>query len=121
MNTQDYFQSAFGVELEAVRNYWMATLSCVGVLYLYRLITVIRCMRAPLTDFLTPIDRLIWVGLAMFVPLGIGAYLFDVTVKRFYINPLFLVPIGFLCFVAIKVGYPLITNMTHFKFDFLGL
>lgn len=121
MNTQDYFQYTLGMDPEAIRNYWMGSLACVSVLYLYRIITVIRCMRAPLTEFITPIDRLIWVGLSMFVPLGIGAYLFDVTVKRFYINPFFLIPIGYLGFVAIKIGERLITNMTQFKFDFIGL
>lgn len=120
MNTPDFFRSMFAIEIESMRNTWMVSLLCVGILYLYRLITVVRCMRTPVDQFATPVDRLIWVGLSIFVPPGFGAYLYDITQRRKFFSLMFLIPIAIIAFNVIRFGYPMMMRMTNFTFGFLG-
>ena len=72
-----------------------------AAIYLFRLYTIWHCMSQRLEFFVAPIDRAIWVALAFFVPLGLGAFLFHLQHKNFKIVLLFLVPFGFVGSVCV--------------------
>ena len=69
---------------------------CVLALICYRLYVIIDCMKRSPEEFPSVVDRVIWVGLAGFVPLGIGAYLYHVVLLRKPLQWFFLIPIGVL-------------------------
>lgn len=118
---ESFFRSALGISIGSMRTFSVIMMIAVGFLYIYRLLTVIHCMRQPVSDFAAPTDRMIWVALAMLVPLGLGAFLYDVVrrdrpfVLRFWI-PFGVVAICFLC-----VAIPIFKHSTKFNLDFLGL
>ena len=92
----------------------------VGVLYLYRLMTVVHCMRRPAEEFPATIDRAIWVGLAMFIPLGLGAVLYDI-VRRGRFPLLFIIPFLTVGICSLWVFIPVLQRATKFSFDFMGV
>lgn len=114
------FKSTIGIELTTMRNVWIVCLASFGMLYVYRLSVIIRCMATKADFFKAPIDRLIWVALALLVPLGIGAYLYDLVQVRKPWKPSFLLPFGVIAFCFVFYGLPMILKSTSFKFDFLG-
>ena len=120
-DTDSFFRSALGLDITTARI--LTTICAVGVaiLYLYRLLTVVHCMRRPPTDFPAPTDRLIWVGLAMFVPLGLGAWVYDLVRRGRSFPLLFIIPFATVtgCFLWITI--PVWQRATQFSFDFLGI
>lgn len=117
----DMLNQMLGVNLKQLRYVWMSCMGAVGVLYLYRLVTIVRCMRAPLDTFKTPFDRLIWVGLAIMVPLGLGAYLYDIVQARRPLRLMFILPALVILYSATFFGVPLLLKSNNLTFDFMGL
>ncbi|WP_411825417.1 hypothetical protein [Luteolibacter sp. AS25] len=94
---------------------------CTFALYIYRLYTVIHCMSRHPDDFPSHVDRVVWSVLAVIVPLGIGAYLYDLGSRKNPIQLMFLVPFTG---VVLSVGYVMLKiwpRSTNFQFDFLGM
>ncbi|MHA3771779.1 hypothetical protein ACXR0O_09615 [Verrucomicrobiota bacterium sgz303538] len=122
MNELDnFFSSALGVSVGTLRFVTAVSAIAVGVLYLYRLLTVAHCMRQPVEQFQAPIDRLIWVALAMLVPLGLGAWLYDLVRRGRPLPPLFVVPFAIVAICFLSVAIPLLSRSTKFNFNFLGV
>ena len=85
----------------------------------YRLYTVIRCLRRPVANFQAPTDRVIYVALAVFVPLGFGAWIFDVVENRKNFPLFFVIP--FLVLVACTgvLAIAILPRTTNFEFSWL--
>ena len=121
MNPDSMFKSMLGIDLGMMRGLTILCSFCVFVLLCYRLYVIIDCMRRSPSEFPAPYDRIIWVGLAALIPLGIGAYLYHVVLLRRPLQWFFTIPfsIVILCmgFVLLKI-WPM---STKFSFDFLGI
>ena len=118
---ESVFEEMLGVSIGTMRMVTIIAALCTLSLYIYRLQSVIHCMRRDADDFPSQVDRVVWSLLSAFMPLGIGAYLYDVVSRKNPLQPLFLIPFaGVVCsiiFMLIKV-WP---RSTSFSFDFLGL
>lgn len=115
------FRSAAGLDLTTARTLVLVSGIGVMLLYLYRLLTVIHCMSQPVAQFSAAIDRLIWVGLAIFVPLGLGAWVYDVVHRGRFFPLLFIVPFAAVAVCFFWFMIPVWQRATNFKFDFLGI
>ena len=120
-DTDSFFRSALGLDITTARV--LTTICALGVtiLYLYRLLTVVHCMRQPAADFPAPTDRLIWVALAMFVPLGLGAWVYDHVRRGRSFSLLFVVPFSAVAISFLLFTVPVWQRATKFSFDFLGI
>ena len=115
------FEQMLGVSLDTMRMITGITAICTSALFIYRIFTVIHCMSRHPDDFPSHVDRVVWPILAMLVPLGIGAYLYDVVSRRNPLQLMFLVPFAG---VAISFGFVIMKiwpRSTNFTFDFLGI
>ena len=115
------FEQMLGVSLDTMRFVTGVAMICTSALYIYRFYTVVHCMSRHPDDFPSHVDRVVWSILAMIVPLGIGAYLYDLVSRRNPFQLMFLVPFTG---VVLSFGFVILKiwpRSTNFKFDFLGL
>lgn len=94
---------------------------CTLVLFIYRITTVIHCMSRDPESFPSHVDRVVWAILAMIVPLGIGAYLYDVVSRKNPFRLIFLIPFAGVLFSMAFVMIEIWPHATRFQFDFLGV
>jgi hypothetical protein len=100
------------------------TLSAVGMvgailLYGYRILCLVDLMRLE-SEKLTGNIRLIYAGLIIFIPLGIGGWLYEYVVKNKTVSPMFLFPFCIVVFTYIYGMSHILPNATQFNFDFIG-
>lgn len=115
------FEQMLGVSLDTMRMLTGVAAICTSALYIYRVYTVVHCMCRHPDDFPSHVDRGVWAILAMIVPLGIGAYLYDIVSRRNPFQLMFLVP-----FTGVALSFGLVITMiwprsTNFNFNFLGI
>jgi len=80
-----------GLDIETLRLSIIVGTCSVVALYIYRIACAVNLMRStsPKVD---GINRLIYAGMIVFIPLGIGAWIYDFVVNEKKISPLFLFP-----------------------------
>ena len=121
MNVDGLFKSMIGIDIGMMRTLTAAAGLCTIVLLVFRFRVVLECMRRPLSDFVTPIDRLIWVGLAALIPLGVGAYAFHLVVTRRPFQWFFIIPFATIVASAGYMFFKVWPMSSKFSFDFLGI
>ena len=115
------FQQMLGIDIGTMRLMTAVAGISTLVLYLYRIHAIIHCMgRAP-SSFPTPVDRIVWCGLAGFMPLGIGAFLYHLVSSRSPLQFLFFIPFIGVAIPAIYMILKIWPNSTNFNLNFLGL
>lgn len=87
-------------------------------LYIYRIVCVIGLMRSE-SPKVEGNNRLIYAGLIFFVPLGIGAWIYDFVVNGKKASPLFWVPFLIAIYAFVQGMFVIMPHATSFKFDFL--
>lgn len=121
MNTDPMFKSMLGMDFAMMQAHTLMSGFCVFVLLCYRLYVIVDCMRRSPAEFPAPSDRIVWTGLAVLVPLGIGAYLYHVVFLRRPFQWFFITPFSIIVFTS---GYLLVKIWpmgTKVSFDFLGV
>lgn len=119
-DTDSLLRSISGLTGGTLRILTVVCAIAVGLLYLYRLRTVVHCMRQPVGEFPAATDRIIWVGLAMLIPLGLGAVLYDI-VRHGRIPLRFIIPFLTVAVCLLWFFIPMFPRATKFSFDFLGI
>lgn len=107
-----------GLDLDTLRIISAIGMICAVTLFAYKIRCLIDLMKSG--EALTKeYDRLVYAGLIVFLPLGIGGWLYEFVTKNKKYSRLFLYPfsIAVLTFVYAMVNmYP---KMTQFNFDYL--
>lgn len=107
-----------GMDLESWRIITViGTLGAV-LLYAYRISCLINLMRSE-SERLAGNNRLIYAGLILFIPLGIGAWLYDFVVNEKNFSPLFLFPFSIVLAMFVYTMFHLLPVATQFNFDYM--
>ena len=121
MNPDSIFQSMLGMDIGTMRAMTVIAGISTLVLYLYRIHSIIHCMGRDPGEFPSQVDRVVWCGLAAFMPLGIGAYLYDLVSRRNPFQLFFLIPFFGVTIPACYMFIKFLPHATNFNFNFLGI
>lgn len=92
---------------------------CVVLLYMYRVLCLVSLMKLD-SAALPDNSRLVYAGLIVFLPLGIGGWIYDFVVNKRTMPLLFVVPFLSVALVAIHSFSYTLLHTNNFNFDFLG-
>jgi hypothetical protein len=108
-----------GIDVESLRLITIVGTIAAIFLYVYRITCLVGLMQSS-SEKLDGFNRAIYAGLILFVPLGIGAWIYDYVVNNKKVTPLFLFP--FLIVVTVFVQGMVIAapHFTKFNFDYMG-
>ena len=113
------FRSMVGIDYTTFKCLFVMGWLCVAVLIIYRVWTVIDCMRRNPKEFPADVDRAVWVILSAFVPLGIGAFLYHLVFLNRPRQWFFIVPFLILLLSIVYLMFKLWPSMSKFDFDFI--
>ncbi|MDC8830539.1 hypothetical protein [Alteromonas gilva] len=68
------------------------------------------------SEMLAGTNRLMYAGLILFIPLGIGAWLYDFVVNKKNFSPLFVIPFCIVLAMFVYATYYLLPVSTKFSF-----
>ena len=107
------------LDMESLKLITIIGTSSAIVLYIYRILCAIDLMRSesPKVDGM---NRLIYAALIFFIPLGIGAWLYDFVVNDKKVSPLFLFPFLIVVTTFVNGMIVLMPHATTFSFDYVG-
>lgn len=109
-----------GLDLESWRI--LIVLGMIGglMLFIYKIVCLIELMKPTARENLENIEKLIYAGIIFFIPLGIGGFIYQYSVKAKSISNFFV--IGFLMAVipAAILGLAVTMNATSFNLDYLS-
>jgi uncharacterized membrane protein len=88
-------------------------------LYGYKIRCLIDLMKSQ-SDRVLEYNRIVYAALIVFLPLGIGAWLYDFVVNEKKYSPLFLYPFCVVSLVFIYTMYHVLPNATQFNMDYVG-
>lgn len=107
------------IDFESIRIITIIGSIAAVALYVYRVTCAVDLMRST-SPKVEGIQKLIYAGLIFFVPLGIGAWLYDFVVNKKKASYLFLFP--FIIVVASFIAGMLVIwpHFNNFNFDYMG-
>lgn len=88
------------------------------VLYIYRILCAVDLMQSTSLK-VEGYNKLVYAGLIFFVPLGIGAWIYDFVVNDKKVSPLFLFPFVIVVLTFLQGMYVIWPHATNFNFDFI--
>lgn len=109
-----------GMDLEALRILSVLGMTGAVLLYAYRVYCLVDLMKSESEKLLTGNNRLIYAGLIVFIPLGIGAWLFEFVVNGKRASAFFIVPFVLVLYALLFSMYELLPIATNFNFNYLG-
>lgn len=107
------------LDIETLRT--VAIYGAVGaiLLYGYRILCLIDLMKSD-SELLAGNNRLIYAGLILVIPLGIGAWLYEFLVNEKKASPFFVIPF-LMTIIPYGIGMlEILPHSTQFNFDFIG-
>lgn len=108
-----------GLDLESLRIITIVGTVAALFLYLYRIACLVNLMQSS-SEKLDGYNRAIYAGLILFVPLGIGAWIYDYVVNSKKVSPLFLFPFLVIVTTFVQGMIIVIPHGTQFNFDYIG-
>lgn len=111
--------SLMGLDMDVWRAISALGLFGGGLLYLYRLVCIVDLMKVS-EELIETNKKLIYAGLIVFIPLGLGAWIYEFVEKNKKCSPLFLIPF---LIVIIPTGYAflhMLPRATNFDFKYLN-
>jgi undecaprenyl pyrophosphate phosphatase UppP len=111
--------SLMGMDFESWRI--ITVIGTIGavLLYVYRISCLINLMRSE-SEKLAGNNRLIYAGLILLIPLGIGAWLYEFIVNEKTVSPLFIFPFCIVVSMFLYGMLHILPNATQFNFDYMG-
>ncbi len=108
-----------GIDIDSLR-----IISVVGsisaiFLYLYRILCLVNLMQST-SEKLDGFNRAIYAALILFIPLGIGAWLYDYVVNGVKVAALFLFPFLIVVTTFAYGMFIIVPHGTKFNFDFIA-
>jgi hypothetical protein len=108
-----------GMDIETLRVVSITGMLGAILLYAYRLMCLVDLMKSD-SDLLAGNNRLIYAGLILFIPLGIGGWLYEFVVKAQKASLVFLIPF-FITILSFGLGMTeILPHATKFNFDYIG-
>jgi hypothetical protein len=107
------------LDIESLKLITTIGTSAAVVLYIYRIVCIIDLMRSE-SPKVEGMNRLIYAALIFFVPLGIGAWLYDFVVNDKKVSPLFLFPFLIVVTTFIQGMIVIMPHATNFNLDYVG-
>ena len=108
-----------GMDLDSWRALTAVGMFSAVLLYGYRVLCLVDLMRRE-SDKLTGNNKLIYAGLIVLIPLGIGGWLYEFVVKNKTVSPIFLFPFSIVVYTYIYGMFHIWPNATQFNFDYIG-
>jgi hypothetical protein len=120
----DYFNvkdgsKMMGIDVESLRLLTIMGTGAALFLYLYRITCLLNLMQSN-SEKLEGFNRAIYAGVILFVPLGIGAWIYDYVVNGKKVAPLFLFPFLIVSSVFVMVMFMSYPHLTTFNFDYMS-
>ncbi|WP_199609522.1 hypothetical protein [Flocculibacter collagenilyticus] len=111
--------SLMGMDLETWRILTVIGMTGAVFLYIYRITVLVNLMRTK-SEQLDGNNRLIYAGLIIFIPLSIGAWLYDYVINKKTVAPMFLFPFSMVIVSFLYAMFTILPNATQFDFDYMG-
>ena len=108
-----------GIDVESLRLLTVMGTIAALFLYLYRIICLLNLMQSTSVK-LDGFNRAIYAGIILFVPLGIGGWIYDYVVNGKKIAPLFLFSFLIVSSVFVMVMFMSYPHLSTFNFDYMG-
>ena len=88
------------------------------ILYIYRIRCLVNlmCSNSPKVE---GNNKLIYAGLILFIPLGIGGWIYDFVVNKKKVSALFLFPFVTVMYTVIQATLAVLPHATEFNFDYM--
>lgn len=107
-----------GIDVEGLRIATVIGTIAAVFLYIYRIVCLIDMMRST-SQKLAEYNRVIYAGLIVFIPLGIGAWLYDFLVNEKKAPPLFVFSFSIVITTFVYGMSILLPYGNQFNFDYL--
>ena len=107
-----------GLDLDTLRIISAIGMICAGILFVYKIRCLVDLMKSDQAS-MKEYDRLVYAGLIVFLPLGIGGWLYEFITKSKKYSRLFLYPFSIAALTFAYAMVYMLPKMTQFNFDYL--
>jgi hypothetical protein len=107
-----------GMDFSTLRIISIVGMICVVILFAYKIACLVDLMKSE-SETMKEFDRLVYAGLIVFLPLGIGAWIYEYVTKGKKYSRLFLYPFSIALLTSLYAMVVVMPHATQFNLDYL--